>query len=88
MKNDWSLKDKAIKIMTNPHGKVITISCPRPDIPREIEWLEEYFYSTINIETLRQKLIDDIKKEWEYTGQIHNAGDIIRIINRCFGEDD
>jgi len=49
---------------------------------------ECYGYAEEDIETLRQKLIKDIKEEWEYTGQIHSAGDVIRIINRRFGFED
>ena len=46
---------------------------------------ECYGYSDSDIDILRQKLIKDIKEEWAYTGQKHNEGDVIIIINKRFG---
>ena len=49
------------------------------------ETISRVYYSPVDVETLRKKLIEDIKEEWSYTGQIHSEGDVIRIINKRFG---
>jgi len=92
MKDNWNLRNRSIKIQTNPHGTIMVHSNPRPDISKEIEWLEEYYYSAENIETLRQKLIEDMNEiidgnrniPLKALGKLYFEG----IINERFGKDD
>ena len=74
MTDDWSLKVKGVSNDTMHWGNPLSE--------------EEYFwYHEREIETLRNKLIDDIKKYKDFQGHHYIQIDMIDIINKSFGVD-
>ena len=77
MTDNWSLKGKAVVIMCGIQGMYVFPENKKEHLPKDAVFV----YKKQDIETLRQKLMEDVKELCD--DRIGKA--IISIINRRFG---